>query len=158
MSFPDDDIHRERATKQRDSWKQNVFYKKLWEEHQKNEYLSVNKYKEAICYGCFKRDIATATLVDICSDCEAKRGKEALLARVCPKFNGMCFFCGEYKWDIWQINCRLCLNRCNYKVRQILKNYNMKGGNTGVNPFWQHIRKKMGKDAPILFGGVKTKN
>lgn len=152
----DDEIHAKRAKEYRDTEQNNIFYKKLMESHQNNEYLRVNNYKEALCYVCMKKDVATATLVDICLDCKSKRGQEVLLAQVTYKYSGLCFFCGQYKFHLSQINCRLCMS-CNARVRKILTAYNMGGGNEGTNPFYKWLKHKHGKDWKILFSDPNGK-
>ena len=122
---------------------------KIWEKHQANEYTHVNEYKEAICINCFKKDASSATLVDICGDCAGKRGREPLLAKVVDKIYGLCFFCGEYKFHLEQINARFC-QPCHRRIADVTKAYNKKGGMFGADPFWQKMRKRHGKDWQII--------
>lgn len=124
--------------------------KKIWEVHQKNEETRVNNYKEAVCFGCLKNDAAGAGVFDICGDCAGKRGREPLLVSIKPVYYGLCYFCGEYKFNMEQINARLC-KRCHEKVAKVMKNYNKQGGQFGADPFWQKQRKKHGKDWKIIF-------
>lgn len=131
--------------------KDNPFYKKLMEKHQSNEYLHVSKDKEAVCYGCFSKSACTATIVDICDRCSAKKGNEALLTRISRKIYGYCYFCGNYQFNLWQINCRLCIRKCNVEIRRHLKDYNMSGGMEFVDPFWKSMRKKFGEDWRQIF-------
>lgn len=128
----------------------NVYTKKLWENHQKNEYTRVNNYKEALCFGCLKNKAANATVVDVCGDCAGKKGRETLLAVVKQKHYGLCFFCNEYRFGLEQVNCRLCHN-CHRRVANVTKEYNRKGGILGTDPFWQRMRKKHGKDWKQIF-------
>lgn len=123
--------------------------KKLWEKHQKDEYTHVDNYKEAICINCFKKDATSATIVDICGNCAGKRGREPLLATITHKMYGLCFFCGEHKFEIEQINARFCRS-CHRKIANVTKEYNKKGGMFGADPFWQKIRKKHGKDWKVI--------
>lgn len=149
----DDEIHARRADEARRRERNNDAYKKQWARDQANEYKHVSDDKEAVCYGCFRKEPATATLVDICQKCKQKRGGEALLAHVIHKFYGMCYFCGTYDFDLWQINVRLCLRRCNAQVRKHLTNFNMKGGVKGTDPFWLSMRRKHGKDMDFILNG-----
>ena len=119
--------------------------KKLWERHQKDEYTHVDNYKEAICINCFKKDAAAATVMDICGECAGKRGREPLLAKVTDKMYGLCYFCGEYKFHIEQINARLC-HKCHRRVANVTKEYNKKGGMFYADPFWIRMRQKLGND------------
>ena len=89
----------------------NDLTKKLWKDHQANEYTHVDNYKEAICINCFKRDASSATIADICGECAGKRGREPLLATITHKMYGLCFFCGKYKFEIEQINARFYYSR-----------------------------------------------
>ena len=139
------------ATKLDNNSQSNDLTKKLWEKHQSDEYTHVDNYKEAICINCFKRDASAATLVDICGECAGKRGREPLLAKVVDKMYGLCFFCGEHKFHIEQINGRLC-RTCHRRVANVTKEYNKKGGMFGADPFWQSMRKKHGKDWKIIMG------
>jgi len=123
---------------------------KLWKLHQDNEYTRVNQHKEGLCFVCFSNKAVSATIADICNRCFEKRGAEALLVKAADKFYGMCYFCGVYKFGISQINMRLC-QTCFAVVRKHLKNYNLKGGPHGVDPFWLKQRRLLGKDWKILF-------
>ena len=123
--------------------------KKLWEKHQKDEYTRVSNYKEAVCLNCLKVDATSATIADICGDCAGKRGREPLLAKVSEKMYGLCFFCGEYKFHIEQINGRFC-NPCHRRIADVTKKYNKDGGMFGADPFWKSMKKKLGKDWWIL--------
>ena len=119
--------------------------KKLWKTHQDNEYTRVDNYKEAICLNCFKKDAAAATIADICGECAGKRGREPLLATITQKLYGLCFFCGQYKFEIEQINAKFCRG-CHRKIANVTKEYNKKGGPMGMDRFWLSMRKKHGKD------------
>jgi len=105
----------------------NDMTKKLWEKHQGDEYTKVSNYKEAVCLGCMKVDVAAATIADICGDCAGKKGREPLLAKVCDKYYGLCFFCNSYKFNIEQVNGRFC-NTCHTRIAKVTKEYNAKGG------------------------------
>tara|TARA_Y100000590_G_C15745555_1_gene1021848 strand:- start:7957 stop:8400 length:444 start_codon:yes stop_codon:yes gene_type:complete len=137
------------ATKLDNNSQTNDFTKKLWERHQADEYTHVDHYKEAICINCFKRDTCAATIVMICGDCAGKRGREPLLAKISDKMYGLCYFCGDYKFKLEEINARFC-TKCHRKVANITKDYNKKGGMFGADPFWIKMQKKLGKDWKIL--------
>jgi len=123
--------------------------KKLWERHQSDEYTHVDHYKEAVCINCFKRDVAAATIATICGDCAGKRGREPLLAKMSDKMYGLCYFCGEHKFHIEEINARFCRS-CHRKIADVTKAYNKKGGMFGADPFWIKMKKKLGKDWSVL--------
>jgi hypothetical protein len=129
--------------------KANDLTKKLWEKHQADEYTHVNHYKEAVCINCFKKDTCAATIAVICGDCAGKRGREPLLAKMSDKMYGLCYFCGEYKFKLEEINARFC-HKCHRKIANVTKEYNKKGGMFGADPFWQRVRKKHGKDWKII--------
>ena len=131
--------------------------KKLLEKHQKDEYTHVNHYKEAICRNCFKKDASAATIVMICGDCAGKRGREPLLAKVSDKYYGLCYFCGDYKFWIEEINARFC-HKCHRKIADVTKAYNKAGGFMNTDPFWLRMKKKNGKDwKKILRGNLGNK-
>jgi hypothetical protein len=119
--------------------------KKIWSIHQKNEYTKVNNYKEAMCFGCFTKDVAAALVSDICGDCASKKGRETLLVSIKPVIYGLCHFCGIYKFNMEQMNIRLCFN-CHRRVANNMKNFNKQGGMFNVDPFWKKMRIKHGKD------------
>jgi hypothetical protein len=123
----------------------NDMTKKLWEVHQKDEYTRVSNYKEAVCLGCLKKDVAAATIADICEDCASKKGREPLLATVTTKLYGLCFFCAHYKFGIEQVNGRFC-KTCHDRIARVTKEYNKKGGMMYTDPYWIAMRKKHGKD------------
>lgn len=58
---------------------------------------------------------------------------------------GMCYFCGEYKFNIEQVNGRFC-STCHRRIADRTKAYNKKGGMFKADPFWINMRKKLGKD------------
>jgi hypothetical protein len=122
----------------------NIFTKKLWDKHQSNEHTHIDKDNEGVCFGCFSKTAVSATLTDICGDCAGKKGREALLTVVAPKYNGLCYFCNVYKFHIEQINARLCLS-CSRRQAKIHKNLRHKGTHQ-VDPFWKSMRRKHGKD------------
>jgi hypothetical protein len=123
--------------------------KKLWENHQANEYTRVNNYKEGVCLNCLKVDAVAATIVTICGECAGKRGREPLLAKVSDKMYGLCYFCSEHKFHIEEINGRFC-HPCHRRIADVTKEYNKKGGLYG-NPFWSRMKKKNGKDWKHIF-------
>lgn len=129
--------------------------KKLWDTHQKNEYLAVNEHKEGFCWRCEKKKAVAATLFNVCSRC--LKGKEHVhtLVTVADKGWDLCMFHGKYTWDIKQINARLC-NECHLRLRKVLKEFRKAGGTTKVDPFWMSMRKQQGKD--FLFREGITKN
>lgn len=129
----------------------------LWKNHQKDEYKHVDNYKEGLCYVCFSRKAVASTLMEVCSVCQSKKGREAILVQVGgQKMYGMCFICGAYKFKTYSLNVRICQS-CNYHVRQNLKSYNKKGGLFYADPFWKHIRKKYGNDWQELWSTPEKK-
>ena len=62
---------------------------------------------------------------------------------------GLCFFCGEYRFGIEQINARFC-HRCHRKIANVTKDYNKKGGMMNVDPFWLSMKRKLGKEWKAL--------
>ena len=138
------------ATKLGTNANSNDLTKKLWDTHQKDEYTRVDNYKEAVCLGCMKKDVAAATIADICGDCAGKRGREPLLAKVKDKMYGLCYFCGEYKFGLEQVNGRFC-RTCHRRIANVTKEYNKKGGMFKADPFWIKMRKTMGKDWATIF-------
>ena len=123
---------------------------KIWDIHQSNEYTKVDNYKEGMCYNCFGNNAVAALVLDICGDCAGKRGRETILVPIKQVYYGLCFFCGKHKFNLEQINGRLC-NKCHRKCANHIKEYNKKGGQFGADPFWQRMRKKHGKDWKIIF-------
>ena len=122
---------------------------KLWNIHQKDEQKSVNNYKEGFCWMCEKKKSVAATLFQVCEHCRRNRGAEFTLVTLADKGYDICFFCKKYKWDIKQINARLCYN-CHYKVRETLRDFRRDGGSTKVDPFWKNLRRKHGQDWSII--------
>ena len=125
--------------------------KRLWKSHQSNEYLHVTDDNEAVCFGCFSRTACNATLIDIYGDCASKKGREALLAVVCPKYYGLCYMCNSYKFNMEQINCRLCM-KCHRRDANITRQYNKDGGQDST-PFYKSMRRKHGKDWRLIMTG-----
>ena len=114
---------------------------KLWNLHQKNEQTRVDNYKEGVCLLCFRKDVVSATVIDICGDCASKRGREALLVAIADKYYGMCYVCGLYRFHIENINarfCRPCYQRIMNRIRE--------DHHGQEDPFWKSMRKKHGKD------------
>jgi len=131
--------------------------KKLWKIHQDDEYTHVDNYKEGKCWFCFKRNVVSAMVLDICKECVDKRGSmEATLAAAGYKPYGLCSKCGKYKFDIHVLNLRVCIS-CFSRVRRIFKKYNKEGGVFGSDPFWKSLRKKHGKDFQILMSDGVSK-
>lgn len=129
---------------------QSTIGKKIIDIHQKNEYTRVNNYKEGLCFNCFENNAVGALVLDICGDCAGKRGRETILVPIKPVYYGLCYFCGTYKFNMEQINARLC-HKCHRKVANVTKEYNKKGGMFNVDPFWVKQRKKNGKDWRLIF-------
>lgn len=134
----------------------NDAQKRLWKKHQSNEYLHVNDSNEAVCFGCFTKTACNATLVDICGDCAGKKGREALLAVVAPKYYGLCYFCNDYRFNMEQINARLCM-KCHRRVADITKQYNKNGGQMGT-PFVKEMRRKHGKEWSLILAEEEKRN
>lgn len=130
--------------------------RKIWDLHQKNEYTRVNNYKEALCFRCFKKDVAAAMVVDMCEKCSLKCGVEAKLVVAGMSAYGMCYMCGVYQFNIAKINARFC-RTCFDVIRKRLKTYNKGGGPYHVDPFWKSVRRKLGKDWQILFSPPRPK-
>jgi hypothetical protein len=124
--------------------------KKIVDIHQKNEYTRVNNYKEGLCFGCFENNVVGAVVSDICGNCAGKRGRESILVPIKNVMYGMCHFCGVYRFNMEQINCRLC-HKCHRRVADNMKSYNSRGGMFNVDPFWVRQRKKNGKDWREIF-------
>lgn len=124
--------------------------RKLWDRHQNDEYTRVSNYKEGMCFRCFSNKSVAATVIDVCSSCLQKKGQETILARIKQNFYGLCMLCKTYKYNVWQINIRICYN-CHREIRNFLKEFNSKDGMFGVDPFWLRQKKKHGKDWAILF-------
>lgn len=123
---------------------------KIVDIHQANEYTKVNNYKEGMCFGCFSNGVPVgAGVVDICGDCAGKKGRETILVPIKEVYYGMCYFCGDYKFHMEQINARLC-EKCHRRVANVMKDYNKKGGFMNVDPFWKNMRRKHGKDWQII--------
>lgn len=131
--------------------------KKVWDLHQKDEYTRVNNYKEGMCYNCFENNAVSALVLNICGDCAGKRGRETILVPIKEEMYGLCYFCGDYKFRIEQINGRLC-NRCHRRCANHIKAYNNKGGMYGADPFWQKMRRKHGKDWKQIFSNGDSIN
>ena len=123
--------------------------KKIVELHDKNEYTRVNNYKEGLCWACFCNKPVGATLVVCCQSCYDTKGPEAILVTAGIKPYGMCYLDGEYGTPIYQVNARFCMS-CGANYRRHLKEYNLKGGPIGSDPFWKSMRRKFGKDYAIL--------
>jgi hypothetical protein len=124
--------------------------KKIIDIHQRNEYTRVNSYKEGMCFNCFGNNAVSALVLDICGDCAGKRGRETILVPIKNVYYGLCYFCGTYKFNMEQINARLC-HKCHRKVANVTRDYNKKGGMFNVDPFWVRQRKKNGKDWRQIF-------
>ena len=124
---------------------------KIWDIHQRSEYTKVNNYKEGMCFNCFESNAVSALVLDICGDCAGKRGRETILVPIKQVYYGLCYFCGTYKFNMEQINARLC-HKCHRRTADVMKDYNKKGGMFNVDPFWVKQRKRNGKDWRIIFG------
>lgn len=128
----------------------NIAQKKSWEKDQGNEHTRINKYKEGVCYGCFNKDTVYARMLDVCADCRRKRGIETIMSVLTNKMYGYCPVCAKYKFDIAHINVRMCA-KCNAKVAKNTHAFNKAGGHVAVDPFWQRMRRKFGKDYKELY-------
>lgn len=128
---------------------QNDAFKKVVGWHQANEYLHINNYMEAKCFMCFGKDVALATVVQICEDCLKKKGKEAILVKIKVDMYGLCFNCGKYKFDIHHLNVRVC-HKCNSRIVKVIDDWKRAGGMYGSDPFYQMLKSKLGKDWQIL--------
>lgn len=128
----------------------NHVAKKVDEIQSKNEYTRVSDYKEAYCYGCFGKDVAFARLAHVCQDCYVKHGKEAILVHVKWDVYGFCNFCGKYKFNLHYVNIRVC-PKCSRLIRNNVREYNKAGGHRAVDPFWQKLRRKYGKDLDYTY-------
>jgi len=123
--------------------------KKIWDIHQNNEYTKVNNYKEGMCYNCFENNAVAALVLDICGDCAGKRGRETILVPIKQVYYGMCYFCGDYKFNLEQINGRLC-TKCHKRCATHIKEYNKKGGQFGADPFWKSVKRRHGQDWKLI--------
>jgi len=123
--------------------------KKIWDIHQNNEYTKVNNYKEGMCYNCFENNAVAALVLDICGDCAGKRGRETILVPIKQIYYGMCYFCGDYKFNLEQINGRLC-TKCHRRCATHIKDYNKKGGQFGADPFWKSVKRRHGQDWKLI--------
>lgn len=119
--------------------------KRIWRKHQQNEHTRIDKDKEGVCFGCFNKTFVGARVADICADCFKKRGTETVLAFVNRKMYGFCLFCGKYKFNVSNINVRICIP-CNTRISRIAHDFNKAGGKMNVDPFFQRMKKKYGKD------------
>ncbi len=148
--FKDDWIKEKWASEFRGREQNNPSYKKLWEKHQNNEYMRTNKYKESVCALCFKKDVCTATIANSCERCAHKMGVEAVLAVIKSAVYDLCLFCGKYDFNILQLNLRLCM-RCNRLITNTTRALSKAGGIQNYDPFYLHLKKRLGKDWQILF-------
>lgn len=132
--------------------KENDIQLKMRELIQKDEHKNVNKHSEGFCWGCNRRDYIISSLFYSCKKCMEKRGSEALLAIVHHKpIEEMCDFCGKWQepFGTWQINISVCKS-CMGKIEKLHLDYKKAGGMRKQNPFMKRMRKKYGKDFPIL--------
>ena len=135
-----------RERKEENAARNNRLKERLHEIVQKDEQTNINKYGEGWCYGCAKTDMILTTLYYVCSDCTRKRGKKGILAIVKRIYREeLCDFCGNWKFNINQINCALCRS-CQRKVEYTHKKYRQGGGFLGQNPYIQDLKRKYGKD------------
>ena len=61
----------------------------------------------------------------------------------------MCYFCGDYKFNLEQINGRLC-TKCHKRCATHIKEYNKKGGQFGADPFWKSVKRRHGQDWKLI--------
>lgn len=130
--------------------------KKLWDMHQKDEYKSVNNYKEGYCWMCEEKKAVGATVVDVCQHCSRNRGMESILVSIANKGYALCHFCAKYQWDVYNINVRLCTS-CYDRVRRTFKKFRHGGGDEELDPFWKYLKRRNGQDWKILMSDGATK-
>ena len=152
----------EEETKQFDKGFESGLGKKLLEVRQANEFTSVDKNQEGICYMCFKKDVVTATIIDVCYKCASKKGAEPILAVVKRIPYGYCYIHGGYSIlelpnNLAQINVRVCM-KCQKKIASKHKHLRHHGTHK-IDPFWKSLRRKEGKDYIYagFFGGGSTR-
>ena len=144
----------DRSKKQFVNENANPLIKKVIENRQNDEYLRTSKSSEGLCYWCDEYKYVLPGLVFVCARCMMKRNKDAILAIAKKDVYGYCFFCKqmskiEFKYNIAQLNVRLCTN-CSVRVREATKK--LKGGAIkSVDPFWKYARKRLGKDFNAFF-------
>ncbi len=124
--------------------------KGLWHLHQENEYTHVDHYKEALCWMCWSKKAAGATLVECCEKCCEKKGYEAVLVKASESYYDLCLICGKYKFTIFKLNVRLCQS-CMKRVSNRVRDHRREGGQKKVDPFFKSLRRRLGKDWEILF-------
>lgn len=122
---------------------------------QKNEYIKQNRRMEGLCWCCDTNDFVMPTLLDCCHKCADKRGVECIIAIAAKKPYGYCLVCGNYTWNVAQLNVQLC-TKCTRHVRTIHKKYRKGGGMFNMDPFWQYQKVKNGHDWAMLFGLDKS--
>lgn len=147
---------------ERDS-KTNPLQLKLREKIQSDEYTRINKYSEAICWGCMKRDQVISSLWDACGKCIEKRGIEAIMAKTKTKpTEELCDFCGTWQGGnkgnfVSQINISLCRS-CQEKVHSLHRQYQKDGGREKLSPYYRYLVKKHGQDwREIMMDGITTR-
>lgn len=143
----------EKASRKQFSIK-NIHQKKLVESHQRVEETKINKHREGKCYWCESYTFVAPTLVVCCYPCAEKRDLKTILAIAARKMHGVCEICGKYpklryKYNLAQINVRLCM-KCMTKVCLNHRDFNRQGGEQSANPYYKWLRRKFGKDYPIL--------
>ncbi len=124
--------------------------KGLWNLHQENEYTHVDNYKEALCWMCWKKKASAATLIDACERCCEKKGYEAVLVKASETAYGHCQICGNYQWNIFKLNVRVC-QTCGKRVSDRIRDVRRGGGFMKSDPFWKSMRRKFGQDYKLLF-------
>ena len=154
--FKDDYWKERHSTEYREAEKRNDSYRKLWDKHQNDEYKQVNRYKEAVCALCFKKDVCTATIANACEKCAHKMGVEAVLAVISNKLYDLCLFCGKYDFHVLQFNLRLC-RRCNRMITNTTRALSKAGGIENYDPFYLNLKQRLGHDWKILFSQPSTR-
>lgn len=131
--------------------KVNPHEKKLWRKHQENEYTRISKHNEGLCVICFKKTFVVPVVIKACKVCLMKRGKEAYLAVFGHNIYGFCLGCGQWKFDVYNLNGRVC-QKCNNAIALVNEKL-QKGEQSKQDPFWKRIKRRFGKDYEILWHG-----
>ena len=133
----------------REKERRNTAHRKELERTQEDDHLKINNYSEGYCYGCTIRDKILRTLVNICTSCYTRRGKEGLFVNVsCKACEELCDICGYWKLGVWQRNISFC-DKCIDRVEKIHAKYNR---NNKEIPLQRRLRIKYGKDYKELTG------
>lgn len=125
----------------------NTINRKMIELHQNTEQLKINKYLEGNCFFCMKKDLVFANVFEVCRDCIVKKPEELVLSVLTMNVWGLCWICGQYKTEVFQINVRQC-GSCSNRMKSMQKKLNEKGGPMKADPFWQNLYKQTKHDMP----------